>query len=282
MTSSEESSSLPFDVDEFVFDPRPNYPLVLTAKRYRLKKDHGEGVDVNDLNPDASTLIFAHGTGFHKEQWEPTIQDLWSGLLLSSSSRREGDGSRQSSSFAIREAWSLDCPNHGEAAVLNEETLQWGYEQVCEFSFVSPNFGTVFQKYVVNTSPTEVGWGEYARIIHLFLTGMGTGIPTDFSSHTLVGVGHSMGAISLILSLTYPSPPAYETLVLVEPMLMSQFYSRKFGNQLMEGALARRDLWPSKEEAFSAARQRKTFKVWDERVLRIFCVSSTRVPFSLL
>lgn len=103
----------PFQVDEFVFDPRPNYPLLVTTKRYRTRNDS----TIHD--PNALTLILAHGTGFHKEQWEPTISDLWNIV-----SGREG--------VAIREVWSIDCPNHGEAAVLNETTLQWGYEGVCE------------------------------------------------------------------------------------------------------------------------------------------------------
>lgn len=47
-----------------------------------------------------------------------------------------------------------------------------------------------------------VGWEEYARSIHALLTGLGTGIPSsiDFASRTLVGVGHSMGAIALQVS----------------------------------------------------------------------------------
>lgn len=81
-----------------------------------------------------------------------------------------------------------------------------------------------------------------------------------------------MGGIALTLSLTYPSPPRYEALILVEPMLMSKAAAGGFGNFLMEGAIARRDIWPSKEDAFKAFSGRKNFKAWDPRVLRIFCV----------
>ena len=42
-----------------------------------------------------------------------------------------------------------------------------------------------------------VPWGEYARSVHDFLTGQGKGIPVDFSSRKLVGIGHSMGAVAL-------------------------------------------------------------------------------------
>jgi len=220
--------SLPLQVDEFVFDPRPNYPLLVTAKRYR----HANGSTSED--PNALTLILAHGTGFHKEQWEPTVDDLWH--IIS----RCGGGA------AIREVWSIDCPNHGEAAVLNDTTLQWGYEGV-------------------------FGWGEYARVIHMLLSGLGSGISTDFTKHRLVGIGHSMGAIALTLSLTYPSPPRYEELILVEPMLMSKANAEKFGSGLTDGAMARRDIWPTREDAFKAFSGRKSFKAWDARVLGIFC-----------
>ena len=42
-----------------------------------------------------------------------------------------------------------------------------------------------------------VGWEEYARSVHSFLTGLGAGIPVDFSKRNLVGVGHSMGGVAL-------------------------------------------------------------------------------------
>lgn len=32
----------------------------------------------------------------------------------------------------VREAWSIECPNHGDAAVLNEDALTWGYLPTCE------------------------------------------------------------------------------------------------------------------------------------------------------
>lgn len=102
------------DTESFTFDPRPQYPFLITAKRYRLRTAN------YDVTPssDAFTLIFAHGTGFHKEQWEPTLSDLW-------------DHVGRQSGVTIREAWSVDCPNHGDAAVLNEKTLLWGYDQRC-------------------------------------------------------------------------------------------------------------------------------------------------------
>ena len=99
--------------ESYVFDPRPRYPLVVTAKRYWDPELFSE-------DPDALTAVFTHGTGFHKEQWEPTFDDLVS--LLKGSGHA---GKR------IREFWSLDCPNHGDAAILNERELEYGYEVFC-------------------------------------------------------------------------------------------------------------------------------------------------------
>lgn len=97
--------------ESFLFDPRPQYPLVLTAKRYQSDTSNSE---------DGTTLIFAHGTGFHKEHWEPTIEHLF-------------DKERTKGGFKIREAWSLECPNHGDSAVLNEKALLSGcYDELCE------------------------------------------------------------------------------------------------------------------------------------------------------
>jgi hypothetical protein len=100
----------------YIFDPRPNYPLLVTARRYwTTSSPH-----LND--PDAITLIFAHGTGFHKELWEPTLDELY--VLLANN---------YYGSVKVREMWSIDAPNHGDAAVLNEKALKWGYDPVCTF-----------------------------------------------------------------------------------------------------------------------------------------------------
>jgi hypothetical protein len=90
----------------YVFDPQPNYPLLSTVKRYH----HPSFCHLNDST--AVTLVFAHGNGFHKEHWEPTIEELYDLPEL------------RSGKVKIREAWSIDAPNQGDAAVLNETALQ--------------------------------------------------------------------------------------------------------------------------------------------------------------
>ncbi|KAG6868097.1 hypothetical protein C0993_007631 [Termitomyces sp. T159_Od127] len=97
--------------------PRDDWPLITTAKRYWLPE-----LTANADDPDALTLVFLHSTSFHKETWEPSIETL---LVLSARSRNK---------VKIREAWSLDCPNHGEAGHLNEPVLnERAFRNNCAF-----------------------------------------------------------------------------------------------------------------------------------------------------
>ena len=181
-------SALRLRSQSYVFDARPHYPLLVSVKRYWVP-------EFESKDPDAATLILAHATGFHKELWEPVLEELYDQMVVSSGTN--------SSVPKIREAWAIDCPNHGESAVLNEETLLSGYRPVCMFC-ASSNRGF----YLIRVSKPSwtdhtVSWEEYARAIHLVLNGFGKGIDVDFMSRNLVGVGHSMGS-SALSALAFP------------------------------------------------------------------------------
>ncbi|KAH6910789.1 Alpha/beta hydrolase fold-1 [Coprinopsis sp. MPI-PUGE-AT-0042] len=207
--------------ETFTFDPRPNYPLLVTANRYW---DDTTSVE------DGLTVILAHGTSFTKETWEPTLDDLQELV-------------QDNKLVRIREYWSIEAPNHGDSALLNEETLQVGY---------TPIFP----------------WEEYTRCLHLFLMGFGTGVPVDFTKRDLVAIGHSMGAVSLVLTGGHYPRILFKSLVCCELMSMDQKTGKKAGELLSGGAGNRRDVWPSKEEAYKILKSRGTWKSWDERVLR--------------
>lgn len=97
-----------------MFDPRPKFPFVSTMKRYPNLGDDQKGF----------TLILTHGTGFPKEVWEPVIERIF----VTENARPNG--------LRIREAWTIDAPNHGDAAALNADLLRSGaYDLTCE----SPN-----------------------------------------------------------------------------------------------------------------------------------------------
>ncbi|KAH8990763.1 Alpha/beta hydrolase fold-1 [Lactarius akahatsu] len=213
----------------YVFDARPHYPLLVSVKRYWVP-------EFESTDPDAITLILAHALSFTKEHWEPLLEDLY-GLLAVTP--------RNSSPIPkIRDVWAIECPNHGEGAVLNEETLLEGYT-------------------------SAFSWEEYARAVHLVLNGLGKGINVDFKSRNLVGVGHSMGASAIVLTRTIYPFVSWSTAILIEPMFVHRDNFTGVEKFLLKGALKRSDVWPSREGAYKLLRER-SLKSWDPRVVDIF------------
>jgi hypothetical protein len=146
--------------------PTSSYPLHITAKRYPFP-----GFDV-DANLRASTLLVLHSTSFHKETWEPSLSHLFD-----LATREGGQG------LLIREAWAVECPNHGESVKLNEEALKEGeYTDSCTCSHYRSSFWA--------DRSAQVSCEHYAIAIHQFLT---SGV-VDFSNRNLIGIGHSLGA----------------------------------------------------------------------------------------
>ncbi|KAJ7589044.1 hypothetical protein C8J56DRAFT_937698 [Mycena floridula] len=74
--------------------------LYCVANRYARNSNTGGAA------PEACSLIFAHCTSAHKEQWEVTISRL---LGLAEDN--------------VSEAWALDCQSHGDSAILNQNRL---------------------------------------------------------------------------------------------------------------------------------------------------------------
>ncbi|KAK0203354.1 hypothetical protein DFS33DRAFT_1274561 [Desarmillaria ectypa] len=77
--------------------------LKAAVKGYRLENDR------TDSTP-GYIFAFAHGSGFHKEHWEVTIQRL---LLLALSLL-----------IQILQAWAVDAQTCGASAAMNEETIE--------------------------------------------------------------------------------------------------------------------------------------------------------------
>jgi hypothetical protein len=99
-----------------------------------------------------------------------------------------------------RDAWAIT--HHGESAILNEETLLSGYTPLVSTYIQNLKlFNASAKTFTVNHT---VSWEEYARTIHLILSGFGKGIEVDSKSHSLVGVGHSMGMVATSI-LTHSS-----------------------------------------------------------------------------
>jgi hypothetical protein len=118
---------------------------------------------------------------------------------------------------------------------------------------------------------------EYARIFHLLLTGQGSGVPVDFSEHSLVAVGHSSGANALLLTTTFPSAIRWHSMIVVEPVIFTESARKKKADFLVKNALNRKDVWTSKQDAYEYLSHRPGFKSWDQQVLRsyVVCLIST-------
>lgn len=181
---------------------------------------------------DAYTLIFTHGTGFPKEIWEPCLEDIMAHVP-------EG-------MLKVNDVWIIEAPNHGEAALLNEPVL-------------SSSYRPVFRQE------------DYAHAIHALLSGFGTGVNVDFSKRRLLGIGHSMGTTSLMLTLTRSPPPQWSALVLIEPMLFPRGPdSLNVQDILVKAALKRRDSWASAEEAKRLMLSKTQWRIWEPRVFDRF------------
>ncbi|KAJ7490534.1 hypothetical protein FB451DRAFT_1513195 [Mycena latifolia] len=100
-------------------------PLIALGKRYT----RVPAVSNPPPSPGSPgvALLFAHGTGFHKEIWEPTIEALFA-------ADREQ---------LVREAWAVDCQNHGESAIANEKTL-FDHLQLIGMVLLSASQNTIF------------------------------------------------------------------------------------------------------------------------------------------
>ncbi|KAG9313725.1 Alpha/beta hydrolase family-domain-containing protein [Chiua virens] len=229
--------------ESYVFDPRPHVPFRISARRYWTASGvptsdvEGYGSAISETRQDFITPVFAHANGFHKEHWEPVIRRLFE-------HQRVGG-----CSFQIQDMWAVDAPNHGDAGVMNEEVLAWGYS-----TFL---------------------WEDYARSVHAFLAGLGTGVDIDFSKRNLVAVGHSMGAVAVMLSTTFFPLIKFSSMHLIEPVLLGS-YAEGFGSHLIDSAANRRDVWESADDAYKVMKRRSTWQKWDDRTLRIYVEDGLR------
>ncbi|KII96155.1 hypothetical protein PLICRDRAFT_170729 [Plicaturopsis crispa FD-325 SS-3] len=219
--------------ESFVYEPCFDYPLHITAKRYW----HPAFDPLDAECADTLTLIFLHSTSFHKETWEPTMERLFNLSLA------------RSGPLKIKEAWALDCPNHGAAAQLNEQALQ------------APEF--------YNNFTCE----KYAQSVHYFLSaGPDHGARIDFRNRHLVGIGHSLGGVAItILQHIQPALP-FKSLILIESMLSPAGAKplHPLRMALLKTAYERRDVWPSREAAHKFFTSKDRAVAWHPKVVDLY------------
>lgn len=167
-----------------------SYSLYITTKRYWMPD-----FEAHILDPDAITLILLHSTSFHKETWEPSLEHLFNLAV------------QQPEKIKIREAWAMDCPNHGArwnsaktyylvlliidgsaSAQLNELQL------TSQEFFHSCKWGSAWLTSRADIYVYPVTCEKYASGIHHFLIHHPK---IDFTKRNLVGIGHSLGSVAL-------------------------------------------------------------------------------------
>ncbi|KAI5887405.1 alpha/beta-hydrolase [Schizophyllum commune H4-8] len=200
------------DADTTVLPPDNTYPLYVVGTRYRLPLPHA-------VDPAAPTLILLHAIGFHKETWEPTVARLM-----------------RSAGPDVHEAWSIECPNHGESATLNVD------------------------KQEEMKSMQSAG---YATAAHRFITHV-----SDLQARPLIGIGHSVGGLALTILARIPPLLPFTHLTLIEPVLLAVPRPRieKLRVRLRARATGRRDWWRDRGAAEAYFRKAP----WDRRVGALF------------
>jgi len=117
-------------ISTYTIPPASDYPFYIAAKRYWVP----EIEEQSEKNADAQTLIMLHSTSYHKEIWEPVLQVFYNLITVG---LRDGCSNRTKMAN-IRDAWAIECPNHGESAYLNlrawkargqspQQTINCGY-----------------------------------------------------------------------------------------------------------------------------------------------------------
>ncbi|KAF8154566.1 alpha/beta-hydrolase [Crassisporium funariophilum] len=219
-------------VERFTLEASPSYPLNVLATRYTL------GPSDSYTSGDDYTLICMHAIGSHKESWEVTIRALLS----------MGRRARQST-YHIRDVYSIECPNHGESAVLNEDALN-----------------SLFK----NRWPTR----EYTRAVHAFLTaGTSRGAKVDFQKHKLVAAGHCLGALSLFFMHEMRPRVRIQSIIAIEPGFspgLDYPDYRDLFRRMQGWVWLRRDVWADKKAAFDDLSRNPVFSGWDQSVLFLY------------
>ncbi|KAF9069693.1 hypothetical protein BDP27DRAFT_1420805 [Rhodocollybia butyracea] len=200
------------------------------------------------------TLFCAHANGFHKAEWEPTILSLLSSPETQS---------------LVQEIWVWDVVSHGDSALLNKGKLTtMMYTRTVArdlLTFLTHFLPTSFSSAPLPVHLDRVPQPEVERRLRSGFLG------SDSPRLPICAFGHSLGgAVSLTYGSSLPSVSFHISLpcrsVILYPTV-DFFYVPNF---LALGALSRRAVWKTREEARKGFLQSPFFRAWDPRVLELY------------
>lgn len=84
--------------------------------------------------------------------------------------------------------------------------------------------------------------------------------------------------LSSVLALSYQPELKPQCLIMVDIMGINDHAAPAMMKFLTEGSIRRRDVWPSREEAYKLLKARPAWRAWDDRVLRAYVVSAMLQP----
>ncbi|KZT43145.1 hypothetical protein SISSUDRAFT_742783 [Sistotremastrum suecicum HHB10207 ss-3] len=201
-----------------IVDQRPSYRFRIVGNRY-IPRHAPDPADLRKSDCHVS-LVFLHANGLFKETFEPVIDYLFKDSILLRS--------RSGESLVIDEAWSIECPNHGQSATLNADDIR-------------------------RECGTNWPFREYSEAVHTFLRAKPGGY--DISGTNFVLIGHSFGAASIPFIAQIEPKIKIRTVILGDPIASPPSHAtNEVGNLFLNLALARQDVWASRDQA------RKFFK----------------------
>ncbi|KAF5350679.1 hypothetical protein D9756_008735 [Leucocoprinus leucothites] len=220
------------------------HPMLLwiCLNRYVRKGAKGTGL----------TLFLAHANGFPKEIWEPTIESV-----VNSPSGK-----------LVDEIWAWEAVQHGDSALLNEESLGYFFDWADNGRDILN-----FLHFFIPTSLTDAPLPTHLRRVEPEETQYRK--THGFKNRTFVGIGHSYGGCTTTFA-ALENPKLFSSLVLIDPVIIKPYDRQEQGladsrtNGLIYGALNRRESWPSKEDALASFKQNPFFSIWDPEVLKIY------------
>ncbi|KAL1949713.1 hypothetical protein VTO73DRAFT_8594 [Trametes versicolor] len=210
-------------VTTLVFSRRLQRDLHFVAKRY-VPPAHGSA-------PDGATLVCFHGSGSHKEVWEPVLARIFAAAATNTRLR-------------IREAWTFDMQSHGASARLNSHVLD-GLEAglpVDEY--------TVAFKHFVATGAFHghrlVGIGHSLGVTAVILSAVTDEMPAVRYEHVIV---------------IEPALASYECYQENPDDIMKD---------TARATLKRRDTWKSRDDARAYLAARLPWAMWDPRARELY------------
>ncbi|KAF9016640.1 alpha/beta-hydrolase [Hymenopellis radicata] len=202
--------------------------LKSTAKRYTPLGSDG----LLSKDKPGYVLIFAHGTGFHKEQWETTIQRLFEHT--------------SGSPTQILEAWAVDAQTHGSSAELNTPTIDDP-----SFTYRALDYGEA----CANLYKTFIAGRVHHGIHKVVLLGHSAGA----ASVTL--------ATSFLDPAAFDSLILVEPAIWPEDMLGKDTPIYKVAVRSIPYRHAK---WPTRVEARRFFESRAPWSRWDNRILDVY------------